>query len=173
MYGIGLESGMERIRQGLVKQDTFSGYYSYTDRSGIKSGFLKDGKGKGVYKYDKCIGEVDKDGNADGFGQETEGGGLKMIGHCKKGSFGGHHFEGHLMIICPWGEIVVGEMGNRGLFGHVIKMRVTDKGLTPQFWVYKDGNPVNKVGQVLSQKEFEEEGKNLLPRVREGMQYSL
>jgi hypothetical protein len=94
---IDLETALKMIRNGQIKQDNIYGRYYSDDSNGVKkSGFILDGKGKGVWqgKHDyknsgSCdhhwIGEVDKDGEPKGFGimriDRGEKGVRKYIGH--------------------------------------------------------------------------------------------
>jgi len=121
----------------------------------------------GDYDY-TWIGEVDKDGRPNGFGKKERIGRHTTIGfHEGDGLF----TKGHLIRFLPWGEILTGEheYSDGSLYGHVIRMTVTDEGVTPEFWVYSYGHPMNKVGQVLSEDDFLEGAKSLRPRIKKGM----
>ena len=90
---------------------------------------------------------MDKDGFPHGFGKLERKGGITTIGHHEdKGEY--YYFlpaKGHVIRFNVWGEIHAGEWCKKGggrLVGHVIKMIVTDAGVTPEYWVYNYGYPV-------------------------------
>ena len=95
-FSIDLETTLKLIRNGHIKQGEIRSCYYSDDSDGVKkSGFILDGKGKGVwqgkrdYLGDLCdhhwIGEVSENGEPKGFGimeiDRGERGVRKYIGH--------------------------------------------------------------------------------------------